>query len=208
MNLAIVLVHNKSDQENEAQIEELLNRLTEVRLPLFEEDKPVLNDEGIQKTYFSHYLLDGLNIEHVVSVYQIVPFQPDNTSEPYEAVRPLNFNRLNSHNVLYGRGDEDKLGDHPRFFNWGLKRSTDYGADVVLNVEDVSKLNIKELNSQLLQLTDRQDKTEFIEAESGILATAKVLKEVGQLDESITKEEAIIALKNDIEVVGKEVKNG
>lgn len=175
MNIAIVLVHNKTPKKNEEQIDTLLSHLSEVRLPLFEEDKPVLDDEGNQKTYFSHYILNNLDIDHVVNVYQIVPFQPENKSEPYEAERPSNFNKLYSHNVLYGRGDEDKVGDHPRFFNWGLKRATDFGADIVISIDDISKFVPERIKTV---------SKDYVEDTGVKFATSRLLEEKGQIDEA------------------------
>src|SRR3990167_82240 len=136
MKLAIILTHNKTDAENIAQIEALK--------PLIEK-QTVLNDEfddqgnviGQFETYY--YTIKDL-AGHEVKFYQIIPFG---------VTPPPNLRDIDSHNVLYGKGDEDKTGDHPRFYNWGLKRATDYGADFVIHLNDETKLNITQLATDL-----------------------------------------------------------
>ncbi len=199
MNIAIVLTHNKAD--NEAQIATLKSLLTKVTVPLFnttytdkgeEVQTPILDEQGVQKQGFTHYTLD-LPFPHKVSVYQIVPFGVD---------RPTGYKDLVSHNVLYGVGDEDKTGDHPRFFNWGLKRGTDYGADITVHIEDMAKFSVEDLAIQLNTIIDPNTKEEYLDDESVKLASVTLLKETGQLDETKSKEEAIEELKDKLEVKG------
>lgn len=202
MNLAIVLVHNKGDQGNFDQIETLkplINKITEQNV----------DDEGNSfETY--HYELQGISQPHELRLYQIIPFG---------VKEPSNFNDIDSYNVIYRKGDEDKTGDHPRFFNWGLKRATDYGADVVIHVDDPTTFSVKDINSQLPQLADKQNTTEFAEIPTGKMSTLKLLTEVGQLDEAKLISEAVDDLKVSIVDAGlevatvsidsiKEVKNG
>lgn len=198
MNLAIVLTHNLGDQGNFDQIETLKPLITKIT------DQNVDSDGNPFETY--HYELTGISQLHELRLYQIVPFG---------VTEPSNFNDIDSHNVIYRKGDEDKTGDHPRFFNWGLKRATDYGADVVIHLDDPTTFSVKDIDSQLPQLADKKTKTEFAELPSGKMSTLKLLKEVGQLDEAKPISEAVDDLKVSIADAGldtviqvKEVKNG
>lgn len=186
MNIAIVLVHNKTDAENQAQIEflkSLINKVTDTF--------PVYDDQGKQtgtdESY--HYEILNLGLPHELKVYQIIPFG---------ITQPSNFYDIDTHNVIYRKGDEDKIGDHPRFFNWGLKRGTDYGAEFVIHLDDYKSFSIDDLAVQLNTLADPTDKTEFVDGVSSNISTLKLLKEVGQLDEGRSLSEAITDLKSEI----------
>lgn len=173
-SLAITLVHNKTDAENEAQITALKALLTEVT------DGPFTNEETGETWTTTHHEIIGLTIPHTVKVYQVIPFG---------VIPPANRGEINSGGmVYYGLGDEDKIGNHPRFFNWGLKRGTDYGADISLYLEDVSKFDITKLSTKFEKLIDKNDPMEFDEDVCGKLATVNLLKEKGQLDETKTIE--------------------
>lgn len=190
MNIAIVITHNKGDLANQAQIESikgLVTRITDIN-----------TDPESGETFETyHYEINNLGVPHELRIYQIVPFGVN---------VPPNFYELDSHNVLYRAGDEDKTGDHPRFFNWGMKRGTDYGAEVVIHLEDVSKLDFKKLLPKLQKLSDQADKTEYVEDAACKVGTVKLLKDVGQLDETKTKNQALSTLKE--QVVQKGLKNG
>lgn len=192
MNLAIVLCHNKSNAENVAQIDAILplvEKITEM-VPVFppEGGSPI----GTQEIY--HYEIKNLSIPHEVRFYQIVPFG---------VTPPPNLRLLDSHNVYFGNGDEDKTGDHPRFFNWGLKRATDYGADIAVYLQDPTQLTTTRLRNAVAKLVND---TEFIEATWGKLGTLRLLKIVGQLKEDRTFTQAISDLKT--RVTQKGLKNG
>lgn len=192
MNIAIILVHNLSEAANSQQITTLQNLLTTVT------DGPFLNEETDEEWTTFHQEVVGLGIPHTVKVYQIIP---------YGVIPPTTRYEINSGGIVqYGKGDEDKTGDHPRFFNWGLKRGTDYGADLVIHIEDISKLDFKKLLPKLQKLADRADTTELVEDASGIVASLKLLKEVGQLDEGKTKAQALTELRS--KVVKRGFKNG
>lgn len=193
LKLAITLTHNKSDQANIDQIEALkplIKRITDTHTEYDSDGNAV----GTFDTY--HYELKGLGLPHELRCYQIVP---------YGVTPPPNFYDIDSHNVLYRAGDEDKTGDHPRFFNWGLKRATDYGAEAVIHLENVGKFNIHDLPFKLTQAIDPSDKTEFIEDAASKITTLKLLKEVGQLDERKSKDEAISDFKEAVLEKGMEV---
>lgn len=193
MNIAIILVHNKREEENEAQIEylkSLVNKITDINDQYDQEGNII----GTYETY--HYELEGLD-GYEVKFFQVIPFG---------VALPPNLYDIDSHKVFYGKGDEDKMGDHSRFFNWGLKRGTDYGAEAVVYLENPAKLSIQDLAIQLNSLVDPDDKHEFAEDANAKVASLKLLKEVGQLDEAKTKEQAITELKAKNKVKGN--KNG
>lgn len=188
MKIAVTLVHNKTPQENEAQIDALLQLVERVTDTLTDEET------GEQFDVY-HYQFTDLATPHEVRFYHVVPFGVD---------RPANLDELDGHKVLYGPEDQDK--GETRFFNWGLKRGTDHGAEISLYLEDASKLKPKDLAKTLEKLLDKADKTEFVEDASGKLATVRILKEVGQLDETKTKAQAISAYKTKIAEGGLEAK--
>lgn len=190
MKLALTLVHNKTPQENEAQIELLKDYISPVGETIFDEESKQ------NKFIFKYYTVNGFNISHELHVYQIVPFQPENTTDPYVATLPSNFYSIYSHNVQYGKNDKDKLGTHPRFFNWSLKRGTDYGADVVIYLENLQAVNINRLKNKVQMLFDEANNTEYIEESFGKLCSRKLLKEVGQIKENLDFTQAINDLKS------------
>lgn len=204
MKLSITLVHDKPTMaENEAQIEELKKHI-ETRF----REVPEYDEQGNLVTIHQvpYYAFKALLEEHEVLIMHIIPYQPWNTSNPYEAEKPANLGDLFTRGVYFGKGDEDKKGDHPRFFNWSLKRGTDIGGEVSVYIEDVTKFDFPKLQKKLTKLLDKNDSTEYAEDVYGKLATLKLLQEVGQLDESKTKDQAIIELKQ--KSVGKGFKNG
>lgn len=206
MNLALVIVHNKSDQENFDQIEALKPLITKIT-----DTHDEFDDQGnVIGTFDSyHYELQGLDFPHELRVYQILPYQSDNPrlqqGLPYEGVWPTNATDIDSHKVAYGKGDEDKMGDHPRFFNWGLKRGTDYGAEIVIHLEDHGKLDVDALKAQIQKLSDINDPAEFAENDAAKITTVKMLREVGQLDEVKTKDDALNEYKGKIVDQGNDI---
>lgn len=193
MNISLTLVHNKTAKANEAQIagvRALLDEVTEEIDGLDEEGNIIPN--AFIRTY---YVFKGLDLPHEVTIQHIIPYQPLNKSNPYNAVLPSNMSLLKGRNVQYGKGDEDKTGDHPRFFNWSLKRGTDNGADINIYLEDYTKFDVNNLAIQLNSLIDPEDKHEYAEDSSVKLASAKLLMRVGQLDETKSKAQAIADLK-------------
>lgn len=194
IHLSVVLVHNKEDLANYDQIDAL-----DLLLDKNEDVHDILDEEGnpTGETYSTyHYEFKDLTTPHQVKVLQIVP---------YGVSIPKNIDKLDSHKVFYRKGDEDKTGDHPRFFNWGLKRGVDLGADVVFQLGDVEKLDITAIESQISKLADKTDTTEFVEDGSGVLTTSSVLKTIGQLDESTDKVTALEEYKLTITNAGSEV---
>lgn len=162
MKLAITIVHNKSDAQNEAQITALASLLETVT------DGPFTNPDTGETWTTTHHEIKGLAIPHGVRVYQVIPFG---------VTPPPNRYAINSGGIVqFGENDTDKTGNHPRFFNWGLKRGTDHGAEVCLYIEDVSKFDPTKL----------QFDKDFSEEDFGKVATLKLLIDKGQLDEKNT----------------------
>lgn len=184
MKIAITLVHNKIPQENEAQIEFLKPLIVKNTFPI-----PIYDQEGnkVGQDEGYYYSIKDLDVPHEASFFQIVPFG---------VTPPPNLYHIDSHKVFYAKGDEDKTGDHPRFFNWGLKRGTDYGADISIYLDDPKKMNLKDLPFYLNSLIDPDDKTEFAEDQFGKMGTLRLLKEVGQLKEDRTLADALTDLKS------------
>lgn len=198
MKIGIVLVHNKGELQNQAQIEFFKSLLTlnSKTDPVFSLVDGVPTQTGTATTYF--YTLNDLKFEHEVKFYQIVP---------YGVMPPANLYSLDSYKVFYARGDEDKTGDHPRFFNWGLKRATDHGNEIVLYLEDFSKLVVKDLPFFLNTLIDPNSKLEYVKNESVKIGTITLLKKVGQMAEDKTLSEAAIDYEQKLIEKGFE-KNG
>lgn len=177
LKLSITVVHDKTPQENEAQLRALLPLVVKITDPHTDPDTGETFD-----TY--HYQLAGLSVPHEVRFYQVLP---------YGVAQPPSFYLLDSHNVLYGPEDAQK--GKARFFNWGLKRGADHGADVSLYLEDAGAFDPAGLEKTLEKLADKADAAEYAEHASGKLATAKLLKDVGQLDEEKGYSQAISEYK-------------
>lgn len=192
MKIALIFVHNREDIENVNQIDAIKNLVVEVV------DGPFVNTETGDTWTTIHHEIKEVGVPHEVKIYQVVPFG---------VTPPTNRYEINSGGIVqYGKGDEDKRDNHPRFFNWGLKRGTDYGAEIVIYVEDYKKLDFKKLLPKLQKLEDVTDTTEFVDDLSCKITTLKLLKEIGQLDETKTKTQAISDLKQ--KVLDKGWKNG
>jgi hypothetical protein len=56
---------------------------------------------------------------------------------------------LKSYNVIYGQGDNDKTGSHPRFINWMMKRGFDNGADIIVYVSDTGTFSGANLQAEI-----------------------------------------------------------
>lgn len=189
MKIAVTLVHNKPD--NEAQIDTILSLVKRVTDTITQDQVDEEGNVTGQESFdVYHYEFTDLKISHEVRFYHIVPFG---------VTKPANLDQLDGHKVFYGPEDQDK--GETRFFNWGLKRGTDHGAEISLYLEDVSKLKPKDLAKTLEKLVDKDDKTEFSEETCGKLATVKLLKEVGQLNETKEKAEAFTEYKAKMEGV-------
>jgi hypothetical protein len=162
LKLACALVHNKNTAlANRTQITNLAALV-------------VTNTDPV--TGRVSYTLSGVTIEHECIFLQVVPFG---------VARPSNMGNLNSYNVIYGTGDENKTGDHARFFNWILKRGCDYGADIVLYVRFPNLLAATDINLALARLTTTRV---FLERTWGKMASARLLQVLRSLREETLDE--------------------
>lgn len=187
MQIAVTIIHNKSDVENFNQIELVKQFIEEVR-------ESYIDENGEQHNILLGYKVKGLTLDHIVRFFQIVPFG---------VTPPSNLYDIDSHKVFYGKGDEDKIGSHPRFFNWGLKRGTDYGADISIYLDNILQFNTRGAVQALQKLTGD---TELVETTFGKIASKRLLQMVGQLKEDTNLDQALIYLKQ--KVIQKGLKNG
>ena len=164
MKIAITLLHNESDAENEAQISTILGLIDRVT-----DTHEEFDSEGISQGFFDtyHYEFKNFGIPHEVRFYHIVPFGFD---------RPSNMDELDGHKVYYGPEFADT---QKTYFDWGLKRGTDHGADVSIFVEDLSKLDFKKLLPNLEKVKDKQDPTEFLQETGAKIANVEYMKKGG-----------------------------
>jgi len=177
MELGFTLTHNLGTLGNAAQITRMLTLIT-----------PVVELIDGEDTVLPVYDLTGTL--HRVRFYQVVPFG---------VTPPENLDSLNSHKVFYKARDEDKVGTHPRFYNWGLKRGTDYGAQAVVYVTDATTFNIIDLE---LHLSTLRNSMVFREPSWGKITALRLLHDVGQLDERLTFDNALVDLRERIDRAG------
>lgn len=189
INIALGLVHNKNtNAANRAQITNLLPLVVTHYLP---DGATADTATGV------YYTLAGVVIEHTVKFYQVVPFG---------VTRPSNMNLLNSHNVIYGTGDENKTGDHSRFFNWLFKRGTDGGADVVFYVRFPNLIDAGDISVALGRLTTTRI---FLERTWGKVISIRLLRILRALRqetlrEDLTFDNALPDLRQRIQALGLE----
>lgn len=187
LQIAIVLTNNKSDEENIAQIE-FFKPLIEKQIEYHPE---VTDPRGkVYEAYDTYYYtIKGFVLPHEVHFYQIFPFS---------VKLPANKDDIDSYKVYYGAGDEDKTGDHSRFYNWGLKRATDYGAEIVVHVDNYKDFSVDDLPFKVNTLVDPVDTTDLIDEISGKYSTVRLLRRVGQVDEAMSLSQSIATFKNKI----------
>jgi|ERR1041385_8122675 hypothetical protein len=173
MLIGIVLVHNKTTAQNKSQITTLANNITSF----------VDADSGRVM-----YTINGVSISHSCLVYQALPLGVG---------APTNMYSISSHKVLYAA---DQPSHARRLFNWGIKRATDHGCDVVVVIKDISLMTISDLQAAAQELN--QTKV-LVERNWGYLIGPKLLRVVGQLNESIVLlSDAVQDLKNRIAAAG------
>lgn len=187
VKIVLVLIHNKSNQENSDQIEGLKSFLS-LNSRINNTTDMDGHVTGSYKTYF--YTLNALIEEHEVKIYQILPFG---------VIEPANINSLVSENVLYRLGDEDKVGDHPRFYNWALAKAVNNGFDIVSVIDDISTFDPTTLlnNESLLVQTDWGDVMD-----KGLQEIHEDKVEV--FDESMTLAESIDSVAEIVSVIEEE----
>lgn len=184
IKIAVTIVHNKTPEQNEAQIQALL--------PLVEKIEDFSTNPETGETYTTyHYQIKQLSITHEVRFYQVIPHGVDN---------PPSLYLLDSFKCFYGPEDQDK--GETRFFNWGLKRGTDHGADISVYLQDPVALTQVKLRQALSLL---KDNTEFVETTWGKIGTLKLLKQIGQLKEDRSFSEAVTNYRTRINQGGLKV---
>lgn len=167
IKIAVIIVHNKTDLENETQILDLL--------PLI---KKQTEGTGENEKYW--YVLDGLKIEHEALFYQTIPFG---------VTPPFSLNQIDSWKIFFGEGDEDKIGDHSRFFNWGVKTATNHGAQKIIYLEDLKSFDVQSLE------IDLSKEGLYAENTYGKIVDKQLLEDKGQLSEETPFSESIEELK-------------
>lgn len=201
MTIAITLVHNKTPEENEAQISALLTHVVKVGEEV-SWDEPVLDENGQPVTELDgegnpvvqtetktatvyHYEFANLARDHRVLFFQVVPYGVD---------RPANYDELMQADgcggVLYG--PEDANLRPSRFANWGLKRGVDRGADLSIYLEDPASVTPLKLRNAL---ADLRENSGLVERAWGRIITRRALLQIGQLKEDRTWSEAITEYK-------------
>lgn len=191
IHLAVGLIHNKTGNGNRNQINTLV--------PLIVRHIETGIDPDTQEgdTGRIWYTLSDLNTEHEVKFFQVIPFGVN---------PPNNLYSLDSWKVFYGQGDEDKVGEHSRFFNWLVKRGTDHGADVVLYVRFPNLFGAVDLDTTLSRLTTRRV---FIERAWGKAFSVILLRRLREnrqetLREDLPFDDALLDLRARIIALGLE----
>jgi hypothetical protein len=164
MRIALGLIHNKAGNGNRQQINALLPFVERhvVDTNGVEFDPDVVDDVEILRIY---YTIAGLAVQHEVIFFQVLPFGVN---------PPNNLYSLNSRKVLYGQGDNDKTGTHPRFWNWGLHRAFNNDeADVAGLITDISQFTVAGLQFQLNRLIDRRV---LVVPLWGVLASSRLME--------------------------------
>ena len=185
LHLALGLVHNKGNLANRQQIQNLLPLVVKNIEPILDPDtnQPMFDAQSGDPLVWHWYSLAGLSVAHEVKFYQVIPFGVN---------PPNNLYDLDSAKVYYGPNHADKTGEHPRFFNWLLKRGTDNGAGISLYLRFPALFGAVDLDLRLGQLVNDM---EFLEPAWGKVATLRLLRVVGQLREDTNFDAAVTDLK-------------
>lgn len=206
MIIAITIVHNKTPEQNEAQIQALLARLAIVKetfhQPVYENyeftdeegniqtgtrEKTDENGTVITEPYeIPHFEFAGLNIPHSVILFQVLPYGGSKPPSYYQLMSVPNCG-----GVEYGPEDQSK--GQPRFFNWGLKRGIDHGADISCYLADPTQLTAQKIRQGIEAL---KNDVELIDLPWVKLVTKRALKVIGQLREDGTLSEKLSEYKN------------
>jgi hypothetical protein len=192
MIISVVLVHNRNNTQNVAQINALLPKIITTWMT---PDGPagVPRDQIPNETpYWPIFTISGVSTPHEVLFYQILPFG---------ATKPSNMDLLWSHNVIYGQGDNDKTGSHPRFINWLMKRGFDQGADVVVYIADTVSFTGASLQTELNALSETMV---LREPSWGKVIAKKLFIVVGQLLEDLNFNASLLNLRQRLIAAGLE----
>ncbi|MBI3984014.1 hypothetical protein HY346_01830 [Candidatus Microgenomates bacterium] len=186
LKIALVLTHNKGPLQNIAQVTFVESR-TEVRQFAIVDDlgNPVLGEDG-NPLEIPYRVITALAQPHELVTFQIVP---------QGVTRPANMGNLEpSYKVIYG---PDQPSHTRRFFNWGLKRATDYGADIVAFLDATGSFSAGDLDNQF----------DFAERTWGRIIKARVQQALGAqrrqvLKESLSLTAALAGLRTRIDEEG------
>src|SRR3972149_6402119 len=132
LRVALVLIHDKGVIRNATEIAFVQNR-TAVRYL----DTGLPDPENPTETIkYAYRVIPALARPHELVCFQAVP-QGVNIPANIETIEP-------SFKVYYG---PDQPSQQRRFFNWGLKRATDYGAEAVAFLDRTSGFSAGDLAS-------------------------------------------------------------
>jgi hypothetical protein len=195
MTIAVTVVHNKTNAENEAQIQALLALVDTIPTTVTWD---ITDDEGIvtgqDSAVLYHYQFKNVAQEHRVIFFQVVPH---GVTQPPSYPELLKADGCGG--VMYG--PEDAQRGLPRFFNWGLKRGVDRGADIAIFLIDAADLTALKLKNALLDLKENSG---YVERPWGRIVTKRALREIGQLKEDRTLAQAIQDYKDRLVAGGLE----
>jgi len=165
-----------------AQLQAVANR-TEVRqfvyrdeagnpIPLLDENgDPMIEDGNPVYVQRAYRVFPGLARRHEIVCFQVVP-QRTRRPANMDAVEP-------SIKVIFNEGGvNDQPSNVRRFFNWGLKRATDYGADVVLFLDNAAGFSEGDAETVL----------DFSERGWGRLVRAEVQRRLGADRQQVLRE--------------------
>lgn len=167
--IGIVLVHNKTNNVNRAQIDAVRNNL---------EEFVVYDDEG-NPAYF--WRIKRLARSHAVKVFQVIP-----SGVPV----PNNMAGFDAYTIYY-----DSAKPLARYFNVLLKRTVDWGCDLLLYIDDRNSFTASEVDFRLGRFVNN---IVLLEPTWAKFVLKRVLLEVGQLREDTTIFEALADLRQRI----------
>jgi hypothetical protein len=173
MVIAFVLVHDGTNLSNRQQIQ-ALSTLIETHADNLGND-PDTGEPVIDR----YYTILGVTPSHRAIFLQVIP----------QGVQvPNNLRLIDSYNVYYGA---DQPSHNRRFFNWGIKRAIELGADAVALIQNVSLLTAVDIDLTLANLRNQriwEDRT------WGRMITKRLFA-IGRLREDLTIAEAITNMK-------------
>jgi hypothetical protein len=191
LKLAVVLTHDKGDVANQAQVT-AINNLVELHdeqivldgEPQFLKDAEgelILDEDGNPIPLMDRWLaFKGVVRPHEVLLFQIVPA---GVREPSDLITLPDGTQATSTRWFAGvfYSATDKHDQDQGWFNWGLKRATDYGAEFVLFVDGVRAFDPRSL--ALDSLGDFEDKT------WGRVASVSLQRQLGKKRQPVMRED-------------------
>lgn len=182
ITIAVTIAHTGTDVENEAQLQALLSHVQTVYETVtwdtYDEAGEVTGQESAQ---VPHYEISNAQREHRVIFFQVVPY-----GKTKPASYDLFLNAEGCGGVLYGPEDAQRGAN--RFFNWGLKRGVDRGADIAIFLSDPASFTPLKLRNAL---ADLKESSGLVERTWGRIVTKRALREIGQLREDRTLAQAM-----------------